>query len=238
MSQRRFQDQDFVIRLKSGPTSRINDTANKNSAVDGELVFTTDTNQIYFFNGDEFEQINVREGSEEIIFDTEANILAQSPEFPSIGKASDTNEFFVWDTLNWFKTSISLYSTKLNPDAGYVQDSDKNGFGSNYITGRKLFNTGIGQFDEDPYPGAIRTDHSVDPPVFEIFLRGQWNRIFYDMTMERGEFQHIPERERIDIRSGNSEAVGLNNQPIVQGYKVDAGCYPRPTVLSGGNIKD
>lgn len=233
-----FQSQEFRLQLRSGPTSRLDDVATKNSAIDGELVFTTDTNQIFFFNGDEFEQINVREGSEEIIFDTEANILAQSPEFPSIGKASDTNEFFVWDTNAWFKTSISLYSTKLNPDSGYIQDSDKNGFGSNYITGRKMFNTGIGQFDEDPYPGAIRTDHSVDPPVFEIFLRGQWNRIFYDQTMENGEFQHSPVGETIDIRSGNSVTLGLNNQPLVQGYKVDSGCYPFPSVMSGGNIND
>lgn len=53
----RLNDKAYPFKPKSGLFADVNSTANKNSAYDGEIVYTTDTGQLFVYNGTEFEAI-------------------------------------------------------------------------------------------------------------------------------------------------------------------------------------
>lgn len=171
-----------------------------------------------------------------VTVDTKATILATSPNKPQAAFATDTSEFYVWDGSGWHVGSIDLSPITVGQDQGWTQDNDKQGYGEDYTDGKKHTTTGIGAFNGIPYEGAVKVDASQSPITFEIYLRGQWNKIFYDFQMVNGDLEHIPESYVIDVRSGNSNEVGLNGIPIVQEYSVDQGCYPYPTVIDGGSL--
>lgn len=168
--------------------------------------------------------------------DTKANILATTPTAGTYAISTDTEELLLWDGSAWRVASIALSEISVGQDQGWTQDNDKRGYGEDYTDGKKHTSMGIGAFNETPYEGAIKVDASQSPITFEIYLRGQWNQIFYDFQMVNGDLEHIPETYVIDVRSGNSNEVGLNGIPIVQEYSVDQGCYPYPTVIDGGTL--
>lgn len=171
------------------------------------------------------------------LIDTKENILAKSPSKIRTAFATDTSEFFISDGTNWKVAPLKLSTETSAPDIGYTQDNDKLGYGSDYIDGKKATDFGIGDYTSTTlYEGAIKADNSTDPPTFEIYLRGKWNKIFYDFQMTSGDLEHIPETYVIDVRSGNSNATGINGVPIVQEYSVDIGAYPYPTVVNGGTL--
>jgi len=51
-----LHSQDYIIKLKQGLAASINATATKNSAVQGEPHYTTDTKELYIFDGTNNEQ--------------------------------------------------------------------------------------------------------------------------------------------------------------------------------------
>ena len=171
-----------------------------------------------------------------ITIDTKENILASTPTSPTVAFASDTDEFFVWDGTNWNIASISLASIVSGQDQGWTQGSDKQGYGGDYTDGKKHTTTGIGAFNGRVYEGAIKVDASNNPITFEIYLRGKWNKIFYDFQMVNNKLEHIPKTYTIDVRSGNSVELGLNGLPIVREYKVDQGVYPSRVIIDGGTL--
>jgi len=166
--------------------------------------------------------------------DTKANILATTPTAGTYAISTDTDELFFYDGTNWQVHPIKLAIELPNPDAGYTQDSDKRGYGDDYIYGKRLYAASLGDYTDEPVPGAIKVTHTTNPPLYQIYLRDRWNTLFYDLTMERGDFEHVPINYPIDVRSGNSNTTGLNGQPIIREYKVDAGAYPRPVIIDGG----
>ena len=55
---RNLHNTDYIFQPKRGLAANLNTTANKNSAVDGELAYTTDRKQLWVFNGTEYEEVN------------------------------------------------------------------------------------------------------------------------------------------------------------------------------------
>jgi hypothetical protein len=168
--------------------------------------------------------------------DTKENILALAPTSPQTAFATDTAEFFVYDGANWQVASVKLSVETPDPDIGFTQDNDKQGYGEDYIQGKKATDFALGDFTDTPYNGALKLDQINSPMTLEIFARGIWNQIFYDFQMINGDLEHMPETFTIDVRSGNSNELGLNDVPIVQEYSVDIGAYPYPTVIDGGTL--
>lgn len=150
-----------------------------------------------------------------LIIDTKRNILTSTPADPSVALASDTNEYYAYDGTNWNKASLKFNTDASAPDMGYKQGNDKNGYANEYIDSKRFTNLAIGQFNEQPYEGAIRYDMSQSPPTFELFARGIWNKIFYDFQMINGKLEHIPKKYTIDVNSGNSVEKGLNGLPYI-----------------------
>lgn len=169
-----------------------------------------------------------------VTIDTKANILSSTPTDPTVAFASDTSEYFIYDGTNWKIASIRMSTELANPDSGYTQDNDKQGYGDDYIYQKRMYGASLGDYTDDPIAGAIKVTHATNPPLYQIYLRGRWNTLFYDLTMENGDFEHVPETYNIDVRSGNSNITGLNGQPIIREYKIDAGAYPREVIIDGG----
>lgn len=173
-------------------------------------------------------------GGSSLIIDTKRNILTSTPADPSVALSSDTNEYYAYDGTNWNKASLKFNTDTSAPDMGYKQGNDKNGYANEYIDSKRFTNLAIGQFNEQPYEGAIRYDLSKSPPTFELFARGIWNKIFYDFQMISGSLEHIPKQFTIAVASGHSTEKGLNGLPYIRGYSVDMGAYPRPIIIDGG----
>ena len=171
-----------------------------------------------------------------LVVNTKANLLASSPASITVGLASDASELLFWNGANWKIGSLPLQTELAAPDAGWTQDNDKLGYGDDYIYGKRLYAASLGDYTDIPVPGAIKVTHTTNPPLYQIYLRGRWNTLFYDLTMERGDFEHVPINYPIDVRSGNSNMTGLNGQPIIREYKADAGAYPRAVIIDGGEL--
>lgn len=173
-------------------------------------------------------------GGSSLIIDTKRNILTSTPVSPSVALSNDTKEYFAYDGTNWNKASLKFNTDTSAPDMGYKQGNDKNGYANEYIDSKRFTSLAIGQFNEQPYEGAIRYDMSQSPPTFELFARGIWNKIFYDFQMISGSLEHIPKQFTIAVASGHSTEKGLNGLPYIRGYSVDMGAYPRPVAIDGG----
>ena len=94
--------------------------------------------------------------SSSLIIDTERNILTSTPADPSVALSSDTNEYYAYDGTNWFKASLKFNTDTSAPDIGFTQDNDRNGYANEYIDSKRFTNLAIGQFNEQPYEGAIK----------------------------------------------------------------------------------
>ncbi|MCA9313732.1 hypothetical protein KDA08_05485 [Candidatus Saccharibacteria bacterium] len=167
--------------------------------------------------------------------DTKANILALTPASPQTAFATDTSEFFVYDGTNWQVASIGLSEESANPDMGYTQKSDKAGYTKTYITDKYLHNVVL-QGNAREENGAIRIDVTKEPDTLEVYLRGVWQSILYDLTAENGDFRHTPLTEPFYIWRGDSVAVGLNGQPMFQEYTSSMGAYPPKRIINGGDF--
>lgn len=55
---RNLHNTDYIFQPKRGLAEDLNTTASKNSAVTGELAYTTDRKQLWVFNGSEYEEVN------------------------------------------------------------------------------------------------------------------------------------------------------------------------------------
>jgi len=130
--------------------------------------------------------------------------------------------------------TFTNYNSSLQ-DMGYETRSDKRGYGTDYITDKKLSNVLIGG-NSRIENGGIRIDVENDPDTFEIYLRDIWNTIIYDMTTDDGDFRHTPIAEEIYVWRGDSVMVGLNGQPVIQEYGASMGAYPTYPIINGGTF--
>ena len=172
------------------------------------------------------------------LVDTKANILATTPNKPKTAFASDTSEFFVYDGTNWKVASIKLTTELANPDSGSENgNTDKQGYGEDYIDNKKATDFGIGAFTGTPYNGAMRVRSEVFPSKAGYYMDGAWQDVPLDISFLNANYTHLPTGYKIDIRSGNSSGkVGLNGIPNVREYQVDSGSTPRHVIIDGGEI--
>lgn len=122
-----------------------------------------------------------------------------------------------------------------NMDMGDLQTSDKRGYGLNYVTDKIIANCVLGNNARNEN-GAIRVDVTKDPDTLEIYLRGMWQTIIYDMTTTYGDFRHTPLNEQVYIWRGDSVLTAANGRPTIQEYKVSMGANPPAVIINGGSF--
>lgn len=149
--------------------------------------------------------------------------------------STDTNEFFIFSGTAWQKIPFVLVPDAVNPDMGAIQTSSRIGMGTDYISDKSLLNCYIGS-NTLTNNGAIKVNTAVTPNTLEIYLRGVWNTIIYDFTVANNDLRHTPINEQIDVWSGDSELLGMNDRPIVNEYKVSMGAIPAPQIIYCGQF--
>ena len=179
-------------------------------------------------------------GGSSITPDTEANLLASSPGSSGYVIATDTKRGLYYDADNtqWYITSIPLAEEDSNPDSGSENgNTDKQGYGEDYIDNKKATDFGIGAFNGTPYNGAMRVRSDVFPSKAAYYIDGAWQDVPLDIAFANANYTHLPTGYKIDVRSGNSSGkVGLNGIPNVREYQVDSGSTPRHVIIDGGEI--
>lgn len=128
-------------------------------------------------------------------------------------------------------------STK--PDMGFIQNSDKYGYGNNYIDSKDLCYCSVG-FNDIEGDGNIRTTSSGE---FQHYSNGSYNVIVTGFRLRETSddglsFEHKPIgfENWIEISTGNSVNKGLNGLPITQNYNTSMGAYPVRQSVFGGNL--
>lgn len=183
---------------------------------------------------------NASSGGGGITPDTEENLLSSTPDGSGYVIATDTLRGLYYDAENtqWYITSIPLAEEDSNPDSGSENgNSDKQGYGEDYIDNKKATDFGIGAFNGTPYNGAMRVRSEIYPSKAEFYIDDQWQDIPLDIAFADDNYTHLPNGYKVDVRSGNSSGkIGLNGIPNVREYKVDSGSTPRHVIIDGGNL--
>lgn len=173
--------------------------------------------------------------------DTEKNILALTPTANKIAWASDLRQLFFADGTNWWVLSAYLDKNLQNPDEGYIQGSNREGYGSLYITDKSINHCSIGA-NATTVTGGIRYNSTGlnSNPVLQTYYGAVWNNIVAGFNFQEisAVLEHTPVgfTQRIAVFSGNSDLLGLNGISMIQGYKVSMGAYPVAPQINGGTF--
>lgn len=173
---------------------------------------------------------------------TRAVILATTPAAKSVAFASDTLEFALWDGSAWYFAPLELTVQTNAVDIGLATDlvkNDRAGYSADYITDKSIYNSRI-LGSEVTSEGSIRTSSSV----LQVYLSGVWKdvvtgfRFREDPNSGYYELEHKPVgfTQWIELMSGNSDDLGLNGLPVVQGYATSMGAYPPHEQIIGREI--
>lgn len=175
-----------------------------------------------------------------ILKDTKANILAATATAGRLAYATDTYEFYVADGTNWRKAPFALVSEPQAPDMGYLQDSSRIGYGTNYVTDKLVANCQIGSNAKTTLADG---DVRVSSGALQVYLSGAWKDVVTGFRLREDDsgylvFEHKPTgmTEWLEINSGNSNTLGLNGLPMIQQYGASMGAYPVPLHVDGGTF--
>lgn len=173
-----------------------------------------------------------------IDFDTQANILGSTPVALTFGLASDTNNLGIYSSGTWYNSPFSLVAESPNPDVGAIQTASRIGYGTDYITHKRISNVLVGSNNRDE-EGAIR----ISDGVYQIYLNGQWNDVtinfrFRSTSAESYQLEFNPTgfTDYYDVLSGNGDTLGANGQPLTQNYYTVAGANGTYLVIDGGTF--
>jgi hypothetical protein len=173
-----------------------------------------------------------------LIEDTIANILAMTPTLGSQAYATDLGQTLVADGSSWNIDSSYYTALSGDPDIGLVQWSNRIGYGKDYVTDKVLANCSIGYGSNSGEEGDFR--YSASTHVLQIYSQGAWKQINIGVPLRLSTVDQQLESETSGGQwlryFGDSEILGLNGLPIVQGGHVSMGAYPVQQVISGGTF--
>lgn len=167
--------------------------------------------------------------------ETLAEILAETPTANDMAYATDTGYLLIADGSQWLESGVK-FNVRSSIDMGAELDSSQEGYHTDYLTDKSLFNVKLlGNVDMDE-AGDIQLNTGVTPSLLEMFANGIINYIPLDIAYLEQDYTHTPVGEKISIRSGNSQLLGLNGLPVVREYQTDMGAYPAPVYVDGGTF--
>lgn len=212
-------------------TSEATSSGGSSASVHGNLAgLANDDHLQYLLRTDEDKEITIE--------DTQANILASTPDKDIIARATDTEAIFLWDLskTQWYQ--YSSYFDEAGMDIGYTQESNKKGYGPNYVDDKTLYNVRVGGKSSDAQ-GSIR----VNSGVFQIYINDAWQDVVTNFRFREDptggyELEHKPVgfNTWIEVRSGNSDTLDPSGRPVIQEYQRSIGVYQVPVVIRGGGF--
>lgn len=186
-------------------------------------------------------KLNPISGQLDLVLDltqgTEATILALTPIAGSIAWATDLKQFMMADGTNWYVNSGYMDINLQAPDMGHKQDSNRSGYHKDYITDKRISNSSFGS-NAATVAGGVRYNATL--LKLQGYLNSAWETIVSNLLLVEvaGVLEHTPigYTNRIAVFSGNSDNLGLNGLPIIQGYKTSMGAYPVKAQIDGGTF--
>jgi hypothetical protein len=173
-----------------------------------------------------------------VIVDTAHNILSSTATKGLIAFSTDYDLWFIADGTQWWLGSNYFNIQPDSNDLGYLAFSNRQGYGKNYVTDKRLSNCNIGN-NANSTDGSIQYDPTTQ--LLKINVGGTYQTIGVGVTLRnlaqyRYSVQQQPLTEWINVFSGDSIDVGLNGLPLTQGYRTSIGAYPPPQTVSGGTF--
>lgn len=175
--------------------------------------------------------------------DTEENITALTPSTAALAFTTDTEQFYLYDGSEWWEFASWLNTNNSLPDMGYVDDSNRSGYGRDYITDKLLSNVKISGNGPSELGGIrITTDpNDSTRKVFQIYINGAWEtilvgiNIFQDTTNEDVFFDDFG--SDISIISGDSTTIlDINGTPMIQAMATSMGALQPQQSINGGTF--
>ncbi len=185
---------------------------------------------------------NINDKQAVIIRDTKANILALTPVNGQEAYATDTKQYFIYNS-GWQESSQIFNLRTATPDMGLLLNSSLSGYGVDYITDKTINNCkvlGNSRTEE----GGVRTVYanSLSRNIFQVYLAGEWRTALTGINIETDDDETVKDIEVTDFTSpislisGNSDATDLLGNPIVQNMKMDMGAYQSDLIINGGTF--
>jgi hypothetical protein len=145
----------------------------------------------------------------------------------------------VWNSGTWLIDSSYFSAVNDNYNLGADQNSNLLGYAPTYVTDKDIVNCTIGFGGNGLYSeGEIR--HDPNAFITQIYQDGAWATFamgnLRQIAAENYALEAMPLTNWIQVFNGDSEVLGLNGLPIVQGYTVSMGCYPVQQILNGGSF--
>jgi hypothetical protein len=175
------------------------------------------------------------------IVDTYANILSAPFSRGQRAFATDFGIGLIGDGATWWVDSGFYTPQPSNADMGEFVYSNRIGYGKTYVTDKEIVNCTVGYGSGPGEEGEIRQD-----PVnhlFSIFQNGVWQNIPVGVNLRIAamnpygfSLEQNPVGQWIQVYSGDSELLGLNGVPVVEGYKISMGSYPPLQQIDGGTF--
>lgn len=227
----------FFGLMNAAPTLGTSSALIADNGATHAAIFQARSNGTPVVSIDDVGRINVVN-----IQDTEYNILALTPTKGLLAWATDLGQFMVANGTNWYIDSSYLVKDLQNPDMGYIQGSNRVGYGQSYVTDKTIANSALGD-NANAVSGGVRynpTGNSGTPSI-QAYLNGAWRN--FVSNLNEVEVNAILEQappvgytQTIQVFSGNSTLLGLNGIPIIQGYMVSMGAYPVQPQVNGGTF--
>jgi hypothetical protein len=177
------------------------------------------------------------------IVDTRANIFTLTPENGTTAYSTDTKQYYVYNDA-WEEFSSIQNTRASNYDIGYEQESNLAGYGSDYITDKRISNCLIGENAREEL-GGIRVTYadSLGRNIAQYYLDGEWKTALTGVNIQTDDTENPVDIEFTDFSpwvlsliTGNSDAKDYNGVPMVQNMKVDMGVYSSPLLIDGGSF--
>lgn len=177
------------------------------------------------------------------LIDTKQNILETTADDGLIAISTDTNQEFYSRGGAWYESSAIYKVRSANPDMGLDLESSLSGYGEDYITDKAISNSTIG-YNTNTTEGGIRTAYasSLGRNVAQFYLAGAWRTILSGINIVIDGAENVSDIEVTDFASpislisGNSDALDLAGNPIVQNMKTDMGAYQSDLIINGGTF--
>lgn len=177
------------------------------------------------------DEITINAANQEAVtLDTRSNILASSPDNGTLAYATDTKQYYIYNT-KWFAISniigVPNERTSSQINAGVLQSSSEtSGYSSKYIANKTISNSYVGSFDEVNKVvknGAVRYNSLTNQ--FQIYI-DEWKNV---RTLSPSEVANITVYSALKVKDGKGRFM-------VQHGFVNAGALASDYLIDGGTF--
>jgi hypothetical protein len=165
------------------------------------------------------------------IVDTQASILASTPTSGRIAYCTNLKTFYIADGTNWNICSAYFDADAQVPDLGFTQESNRRGYGTNYVDGKLVANCQIGS-NRNSTKGAIKVTEitaSNTTEQLQVYLNSGYKTVVTGIDFR--EVNYILETRPqglilwYKVYTGDSSFLSPSGSSMIKAYRASLGAY-------------